>query len=198
MPQKNFRCALRTLPSDEPSFRVSAHECDSLESRWFTTRLVDKLMMRITALIFVAAFAGCSRSSAPLEPLRDATSLELYSLDPTERTDFDKTTGFHGWKVLGKTTVKDAKTLSNLTDALAAGIAENDGMVSACFDPRHGIRVSVDGQQVDYVICFHCYSARWYTDGDQNVGFLTTGSPQPVFDRVLRDASVEIAAAAPD
>ena len=155
-------------------------------------------MIRFTALIIVAAFAGCSGRSDPIKPLQDATSIELYSLDPMDRTGFDSNTGFHGWKVLGTTLVDDPATLAGLTDALSSGIAENDGMVAACFDPRHGIRATVDGRQYDYVICFHCYSARWYTDGDQNQGFLTTGSPQPEFDRVLSDASVELAPPAPD
>ena len=133
-----------------------------------------------------------------MTPLRDATSFELYSLDPMERTEFDANTGFHGWKVLGTIKVDDATTRAKLTDALSSGIAENDGMVAMCFDPRHGIRVTSEGRQYDYVICFHCYSARWYTDGDQNQGFLTTGSPQSEFDRVLSDAFVELAPPAPD
>ncbi|MEO9591382.1 hypothetical protein [Rhodopirellula bahusiensis] len=129
-----------------------------------------------------------------MTPLRDATSFELYSLDPMERTKFDASAGFHGWKILGTIQVDDATTRRKLADALSSGIAENEGVVNMCFDPRHGIRVTVDGRQYDYVICFDCYSARWYTDGDQNFGFLTTGSPQPEFDRVLSNASVELAA----
>ncbi len=154
--------------------------------------------MRFTALIVLAAFAGCSGPADPMVPLRNATSFELYSLDPMERTGFDENAGFHGWEILGSTQVDDVATLAILTDALSSGIDENDGMVAACFDPRHGIRLTVDGRRYDYVICFHCYSARWYTDGDQNRGFLTTGSPQPEFDRVLSDASIELAPPAPD
>lgn len=132
-----------------------------------------------------------------MTPLRDATSFELYSLDPMERTEFDANAGFHGWKILGTTQVDDATTRKKLAEALSSGIAENEGVVNMCFDPRHGIRVTVDGRQYDYVICFECYSARCYIDGKQNLGFLTTESPQSEFDRILANASVELAAPPP-
>ncbi|MEM1228019.1 MAG: hypothetical protein AAGJ40_20200 [Planctomycetota bacterium] len=90
--------------------------------------------------------------------------------------------------------MSDAITRAKLLDALSSGIAENDGMVLACFDPRHGIRVIANGHEHDYVICFHCFTARWYIDGVQNHGFVTTGSPQSEFDGVLRDASIELSA----
>src|SRR5262249_10825875 len=73
--------------------------------------------------------------------LEQAEQLELYSLDPTDGMlpKEKEKDGFHGWKVLGKTQIKEAETLKKVRAALDKGIAESEG-VAACFRPRHGIR----------------------------------------------------------
>ena len=80
-----------------------------------------------------------------------ADSFDLYSLDPAAGVG----TGFHGWLVLGKTTLKGdaAKTVR---DAVEKGCKGSDGKQAKCFIPRHGIRVG----DLDLVICFECLSAR--------------------------------------
>lgn len=97
-----------------------------------------------------------------------ADGFELYSLDPAAGVG----EGFHGWLVLGKTTLKGdaAKTVRA---AVEKGRKDSDGRQAKCFIPRHGIRVG----DLDLVICFECLSARVYR-GDKNIGgFLTTGGP---------------------
>ena len=123
--------------------------------------------------------------------LEKATEWELYSLDPEHQKDPPKD-GFHGWKVLGKTTVKDADTRKALLAALDKGAMDNDGTVARCFDPRHGIRVKDGDKTIDLVICFECYQVKVFT-GDKHAGdFLTTRSPQPALDKVLTDAKVPL------
>src|ERR1700722_14232822 len=87
--------------------------------------------------------------------LDKAESFELYSIDPV-KPDKKPKDDFLGWKVLGKTAVKDADVRKKLIEALAAGAAENKGEVADCFNPRHGIRAKFDGKTVDLVICFEC------------------------------------------
>ena len=124
--------------------------------------------------------------------LRNAPTLELFSLDPVIRDKTDDTSTFHGWKVLGSTKLPAGNSRSSLLDALDTGIAEHDGTVVKCFDPRHGLRVTYQGKQHDFLICFHCYQAQWYIDDAENEGFLLSRSPQPTFDKLLRDASVTL------
>lgn len=150
------------------------------------------------ALLLLVLVGGCS-TSEPREDavtvLRNAATFELLSLDPLPSKRGDSPDAFHGWTVLGEIDVVDPAVRDELVDALEAGIAENDGMAAACFEPRHGIRVTQNGVQYDFVICFECFSARWYAENVQKKGFLLTGSPQPVFDRVLTDASIALPAA---
>jgi hypothetical protein len=129
--------------------------------------------------------------------LKHAESFELYSLDP----DFKQKKageGFNDWKVLGKTTVKEAATRGRLLTALNQGVKENDGQVAACFNPRHGIRVKAGDKTLDLVICFECYQVEVHEGGKRTGHFLTTGSPQRVFDEVLRAAGVELPKKAKD
>lgn len=161
--------------------------------------------LRFIAAVVLLALTGCGRSelatSSDLPPsvwsaLQAAEHYELLSLDPKPELRGDAAgSGFHGWHVLGRTEITDVGVQRKLNSALRAGVQENDGTVAACFEPRHGISVVSGESTTDLVICFECFSAQVYVDGARGEGFLTTGSPQPVFDEVLREANVPLAAA---
>jgi hypothetical protein len=118
---------------------------------------------------------------------------ELLSLDPAVEQAKGKE-GFHGWKVLGKTTVKDSDVRKEIVTALDKGIADSNARGAKCFDPRHGIRVQRDGKTVDLVICFECgwvYVFAGDKEDRQGVA-VTTDKPQAVFDKVLKAADVPL------
>jgi hypothetical protein len=125
--------------------------------------------------------------------LEKAAKFELLSLDP-KRPEKKAAGNFHGWKVLGKTLVKKAGDRKKLVAALEKGVKDSDGTVAGCFNPRHGIRVTHQGKTAEFVICFECLSMMIYVDGKSTKGCLTTGSPQPTFDQVLRAAKVPLPA----
>ena len=152
--------------------------------------------MRLSIFFLLASLAGCSWSDLPTDAsyaLRNATTMELLSLDPAPRDKDSDAEVFHGWTVLGTTQLSDDTTRNSLLDAFFAGVAENNTTSAACFEPRHGIKVTYDGKQYDFVICFRCYQCRWYVDGKDKGVFLLSRSPQATFNRILRDASVELA-----
>jgi hypothetical protein len=158
---------------------------------WHRTVLVALLTLAVAA----GARADKKENKIPDDlrsMLEKADQFELLSLDPRPQQEKPKD-DFHGWKVLGKTTVKDADVRQKLVAALKKGVAENTGIVAACFNPRHGIRVTVDGKTADFVICFECYQVQVFVGDKKGDGFLTTNSPQPTFDGVLRDAKVPLA-----
>lgn len=126
------------------------------------------------------------------EILEKAESFELYSLNPRHSKE-NPEKSFHGYPILGKTEVKEAKTRAKLVAAFERGVKENQDRVAACFNPRHGIRVVRQGKTADLVICFECMSVSPYLDGKEVKGFLISPSPKPVFDKVLKDAKVPLA-----
>jgi len=159
-------------------------------------------MIRLLLLVgIVSAFScllGCSSGNsmppAAAKVLKEATAFELLSLDPGRRENKSDADALHGWKILGTAAIKDADTRAKLISRFAAGVAENDGTVAACFNPRHAIKLTYDGKTHDFIICFECYQVQWYVDGQVTKGFLITASPQPTFDETLKNAGVPLAA----
>lgn len=159
--------------------------------------------LRISVLAFAALLmVGCTSKSADSKipenarsALDKADEFELLSLDP-DRKQEESEDDFHGWKVLGRTQIKDADTRAKVVAALKKGVGENDGIVARCFNPRHGIRATYEGETVEFVICFECFQVLVYAGEKGDGSFLTTASPQPVFDDVLREAGVPLAESA--
>ena len=92
-----------------------------------------------------------------------------------------------GYRVLGRTSVTDPVVRRRLNEALRDGVRRGPGAL--CFKPRHGIRVTSSGTRTDLLICFECARSHVWS-GEQHDAWTTDGSPQPVFDEVLRSAGV--------
>jgi hypothetical protein len=135
--------------------------------------------------------------------LNSAQQFTLLSLDPEYLSDEVKArlgpdALFHEFRILGKAEIRDAVERAALARALLAGIADSNGMAAGCFDPRHGVRVTLDGATVDIVICFECMHIETYLN-DKHVlvnGFvdaLTSRLPRPLFNEALRKAGLPLA-----
>lgn len=139
--------------------------------------------------------ADAVRKSVPADAItaiENAETFTLYSLDPGRTGPKDAKEKFYDWAVLGRTDVADSAVRKQLVAALWKGVAESDGMVAGCFNPRHGVRVTHKGKTVDFILCFECLSVR-VTDGKRRGTFLITRSPQPAFDKALTDLRVPLA-----
>ncbi|MCC9658805.1 initiator NS1 family protein [Rhodopirellula halodulae] len=126
------------------------------------------------------------------DALRNGSAFELLSLDPSYLDAEQRPNDFHNWNTLGATPVsRDDRT--KIAELLIASVPENPGAIAACFNPRHGIRVVHDNQQFDFVICFECLQIYWYIDDEKQPTILTSGSPLPAFNGILRGASIPLA-----
>jgi hypothetical protein len=119
--------------------------------------------------------------------LERADHFELLSLNPhyQQRAAEDD---FHGYQIRGTAVITDRETRKKLISAFQEGVAENQGIMAACFNPRHGIRVTRKGKQVDFVICFECAQVQLH--GAVEAEFLISNSPEALFDSVLLRAGV--------
>ena len=152
----------------------------------------------------LAAAGGCDKTSRPaaedvvtaaVAAMGHAGSYELLSLDPTRATTRPAAgERFHGWRVLGRTTVGDPAARARLTDALRAGLRGDDALQATCFNPRHGVRVTDGDKTYELVICFECGNAL-AVESARGRSFSVSPSPQPVFDDVLSAAGVPLAKA---
>jgi hypothetical protein len=129
------------------------------------------------------------------EILEKATQFELLSIghrgygSSTKNPQED----FHGWRVIGRTTIKDPNARKRLVAALEKGVEENKGDSMKCFDPRHGVRVALDGATADFVICFRCFQVLVYVAGEKEQRFLITDSPAAIFNQTLQQANIPLA-----
>jgi hypothetical protein len=152
--------------------------------------------MWIVAAVLTAPSTACraaDKNALPddvLAVLEKADKLEVLSIDPTpaRRTAVREGTTLYGYTILGQTALTDAKARGELLDALKKGIAANDGVAAACFNPRHALRATHEKKTVEVVICFECLSMQYYVDGKRIGSVLTTRSPKGAFDKVLADA----------
>ncbi len=129
--------------------------------------------------------------------LQNAEKLELISLEPVGRSKFtpDMPPQYAGSKVLGSTDIKDKATITRMVEALRTGIQDHDKAVALCFWPRHAIRAVKGKITMEWVICFQCRQIHIHADGDSKVRLITlvSGTPEPVFDEVLKNAGVPLA-----
>jgi hypothetical protein len=153
------------------------------------------LSLPVALVIGISAQVAGQENKIPdqaREILEKAGQFELLSIGhgPSSK---NPTEDFHGWPVIGKTTVKDPDTRNRLVAALDKGVEENKGDSMKCFNPRHGIRVTHDGKTADFVICFECFQVMVYVTGEKEQRFLITASPAPVFNQTLQQAKVPLA-----
>jgi len=173
---------------------------------------MEKANTRRTELLFVlaalVAISGCSSDSqerghlqaydsanevrnvipaTAAAILEQADHFELLSLNPSYQQKAAEG-DFHGHRVLGTAAINDDETRKKLVSTFKGAVAENQGIVAACFNPRHGIRVTRNEKHEDFVICFECNQVQVF--GEVRGEFLITGSAQPLFDSVLHSSGV--------
>jgi hypothetical protein len=123
--------------------------------------------------------------------LEQADHFELLSLDP--RRQLNAVDGdFHGFRVLGTAVIRDTETRQKLVSVFKRAAAEKPGAIAACFNPRHGIRVSKNRERADFVICFECRQVQ-VSYGEVQREFLITGSAEALFDSVLQTRGLPLA-----
>ena len=137
------------------------------------------LVCRIDRLRSVCRGKETGCPAEVVKALESAEEFELLSLDPDFRNSDKSEKGFHEYKVLGKTKVKDKKDRKKLVEALKKGVKDSEGMVAACFNPRHGIRVKAEKDKtVDLVICFECLQIEVHNGAEKSSAPTTSDSEQ--------------------
>lgn len=129
------------------------------------------------------------------EVLFNATELELVAVDPawpTPESVADPAT-LHGYTVRGRAATSEREVRLELLEALGAAARENDGMVAACFNPRHALIAHHDGRTAELIICFECLTFQVW-DGAERVETVDiSDTPRGLFDRIFEEHGLSIA-----
>jgi hypothetical protein len=127
--------------------------------------------------------------------LFQASSIEIVALNPdwpTEETRNDPST-LHGYTVRGRSTISDRDLRLELLEALGAGARENNGMVAACFNPRHALIAEYEGKLCEIIICFECLTFQVW-DGSERIETVDLSeTPRTTFDHIFIDAGLSLA-----
>ena len=164
---------------------------------------IGELLVRTMVVLLISILSGCSSSQVATDDfpyptgaylaIRDARTVEVFALDPSPVTVKSSAKKFHDWIILGSAEITDSATRNGLVAALVTtGEPGNSPRPEAEFAPRYGLRAILNGKQNDFVLCFQCNQCVWYIDEKEIDWFLFSGSPQPAFERVLREASVKL------
>ena len=152
-------------------------------------KTIASILFSLTVLCFTATARGADNKLPEdvAKILAKAEQIELLSLDPDKRKEAKDS--FHGYKVLGKTALKDAETRKKLVEAFTKG-TEGEITPALCFIPRHGLRITHDGKTAELVICFQCAQFHVYDSTGKLTSLLINKTPEPMFDQLLKDAGI--------
>ena len=104
----------------------------------------------------------------------------------------------HGYRVLGKTKIQEPASVNELFAAFRNDLNDS-GIQSACFWPRHAIRIVDKTKTVDYVICFHCGNYELTMDDKLVRQSRAMGrTSRPIFNRYLKAANIPLSPGAED
>src|SRR5437016_2451710 len=114
--------------------------------------------------------------------LEKGDTFELVSLEPKLQKEKPKDS-LHGWKILGKTAIKDKEVRQQILAALDKGITESKGDVARCFLPRHAVRGVHEGKTVELLICYECHRIHSFVNGEEKLLLPTAGSSEKLLDK---------------
>ena len=134
------------------------------------------------------------------DALKNADNFTLYSIKPEPDFQHTSTNTFEDHVILGQVDVKSKDTRTKLIAALKDGIDEQNKRVPPgviwlpdCFNPRHGIRATKGNETVELLICFECEQIQGSSNQGKSWSFITTRTPAPIFNGVLKKAHVPLA-----
>jgi hypothetical protein len=135
----------------------------------------------------------CSLQKPLKEVLAKAKEIELFSLDPKIKAKDGKVT-FKEWVVLGSTKIEDRVKRERILKELESAVANSTyGEMALCFQPRHGIRATVDKVTVELVICFECNRVKPYVNGKEARDEATKNTPEKYLDELLKAGGIPLA-----
>ena len=133
------------------------------------------------------------------DALKNADNFTLYSIKPEPDFQHTSTNTFEDHVILGQVNIRSKDTRTKLIGALKNGIDEQNKRVPPgviwlpdCFNPRHGIRATKGNETVELLICFECEQIQVRSSQGKSCSFITTRTPAPIFNRILKEAHVPL------
>ncbi len=148
-----------------------------------------KLLFPLLAAVLVACGPSNRLPDDAADALREAQSGVLYSLEPWTEPEASGPK-LEGFAVLGKTELTANAFLSAVNE-FETVVERSDGIVAACFDPRHALEVTSGGHRYRLLLCYACHQMAVFRDGKRIAMLSASGSAKTLND-LLTAANVPV------
>ena|ERR1700734_181303 len=152
---------------------------------------VFSVLLLLVAISFpIRAFADNKLPSEAADALHASSKVILYSLEPWSLATTNDNT-LHHYKILGQVTL-DGKDAATAITVFESAISKKEHLGHAtCFDPRHALRVTVNSQTYDFLLCYACGYLYVY-HGDKVIAMLDAGGSPTVLNSLLTAAKIPL------
>ena len=149
------------------------------------------LLLSIAISSPIQAFAEDNKlPSEAADALHAFNKAILYSLEPWSLATTNENT-LHRYKILGQVTL-DGKDTAKAMTTFESSISKRKHLFHAtCFDPRHALRVTVNGQTYDFLLCYACGYLYVY-HGDKIIAMLDSGGSPELLNSLLTAAKIPL------
>jgi hypothetical protein len=153
---------------------------------------VFSVLLLLVAISFpIRAFAEDNKlPSEAADALHASSKFILYSLEPWSLATTNDNT-LHRYKILGQVTL-NGKDAATAIKAFESAIPKRQHWFhTLCFDPRHALRVTANGQTYDFLLCYACGYLYVYR-GDKVIAMLDAGGSPKVLNSLLTAAKIPL------
>jgi hypothetical protein len=139
----------------------------------------------------IQAFAEDNKlPSEAADVLHASSKIILYSLEPWSLATTNDNT-LHGYKILGQVTLDGKDAATAITAFESSILKKKRHFTVLCFDPRHALRVMVNAQTYDFLLCYACGYLYVYR-GDKIIATLDAGGSPNVLNALLTAAKIPL------
>lgn len=149
----------------------------------------------VVVILIVGAKVALDRAKPSIELTGDE-QMTLYSIDPASKGPNTKPIAgamLREYAVLGKVEIVEASIRKEVADRVNRAVANRAESSRKCFEPRHAIRVKLNDQSRDFLICFQCLNMTVYGQSGFAIGTNITDEPKSLLNKLLTDAGIKIA-----
>jgi hypothetical protein len=150
------------------------------------------------AIAIICAVCGDIRAETTLgtgdvrevtDVIRASATGRLFSLEPTMHRVAGPGT-LDGFKVVGAIDL-EPQQFARARDAFLSSLATPSDRYGVCFKPRHALRLVLNGQIYDILLCYECKRAQAFRNGRLVGIFPADGSPGALND-LLRSLKIAL------
>lgn len=168
------------------------HPSGKLIKKIFLIGLLSIIILGYSGVLMAQYYKRAKIPKAAWECLANPKEMVLFSVNPEPKlTPRDNEVFLHGFKVIGSVSIEN-KEKQDIIEYEVKCLASTLFVVgSACFNPRHLVRVSNGKVTFDFLICYECSYMEVYFE-EEKVAFIKISGSPSIFNNLLTNTKVAL------